>query len=81
MLSPIQVNVYPKVPSVPPFPYAMKAPALITANENSGTDIYTRSAVSVSYSRTLDLLRRELGPRFDLEKLWEKHTYYVCLVI
>lgn len=55
----------------------MKAPALITAQENSEVDIYVRSAVGLSYSRTLDLLRRQLGPRFDLEKLWEKHTYYV----
>ncbi|KAI0687790.1 NTF2-like protein [Cytidiella melzeri] len=76
ILHPIQAHVYPKVTSSRPFPYDMKAPALITAEEKSEVDIYTRSAVSLSYSRTLDLLRRELGPRFDLEKLWEKHTYY-----
>ncbi|KAI0094925.1 NTF2-like protein [Irpex rosettiformis] len=76
LLLPLQVHVYPKVPSSPPFPYAMKPPALITAHENSEADIYVRSAVCLSYSRTLDLLRRQLGPRFDLEKLWERHTYY-----
>ncbi|KAI0814918.1 hypothetical protein BC629DRAFT_1588602 [Irpex lacteus] len=76
LLLPVQVHVYPKVGASPPFPYAVKAPALITAQENSEVDIYVRSAVGLSYSRTLDLLRRQLGPRFDLEKLWEKHTYY-----
>ncbi|KAJ3549651.1 hypothetical protein NM688_g5159 [Phlebia brevispora] len=52
------------------------APALVVAGEKSSTDPYTRSAVSLSYSRTLDLLRRHIGPYYELEKLWEKHTYY-----
>lgn len=55
----------------------MKAPALVVAGEKSAADPYTRSAVSLSYSRTLDLLKKLLGPHYDLEKLWEKHTYYV----
>ncbi|KAI0348365.1 NTF2-like protein [Trametopsis cervina] len=76
LLQPIQAFTYPKVTSSPPFPFNMKPPALIVAEESTSVDIYTRSAVGLSYSRTLDLLRRQLGPRFDLEKLWEKHTYY-----
>lgn len=55
----------------------MKAPALIVAGEKSSADPYVRSATGVSYTRTLDLLKRTLGPHYDLEKLWEKHTYYV----
>ena len=46
----------------------------------SHVDPYVRSATSLAYSRTLDLLRRQMGPHFDLEKLWEKHTYYVSLL-
>lgn len=78
---PLQAHVYPKVTSSAPFPFDMKAPALVTAEEKSSADIYTRSAVGLSYSRTLELLRRQLGPHFDLEKLWEKHTYYVGLIL
>ena len=74
---PLQAHVYPRVSFTPPFPFAMKPPALVEAHEKSSVDIYTRSAVGLSYSRTLELLRRQLGPHFDLEKLWEKHTYYV----
>lgn len=74
---PISVHVYPKVPESPPFPFLTKAPALVTAGEKSTTDPYIRSATGVSYTRTLELLRREIGPHFELEKLWEKHTYYV----
>ena len=32
-----------------------------------------RGAVSMAYSRTLALLRRELGPYYDLSALWEFH--------
>ena len=74
---PISVYSYPKVSDAPPFPYLMKAPALILAGETSSADAYVRSATGVSYTRTLDLLKRTLGPHYDLEKLWEKHTYYV----
>lgn len=75
--APLAFFTYPLVPASPPFPFATKAPALVVAGETSGVDPYVRSATSLAYSRTLDLLRRQLGPRFDLEKLWEKHTYYV----
>ena len=74
---PITVYTYPRVPFDPPFPFRSKAPALVQAGESSTVDPYIRSATNLSYSRTLALLRRELGPHFDLEKLWERHTYYV----
>ena len=77
MQPPITAYTYHKVSAGPPFPYDMKAPALVVAGEKSTADPYTRSAVSLSYSRTLELLRRTIGPYFELEKLWEKHTYYV----
>lgn len=76
---PIQAHVYPRVPASPPFPFAMQAPAMTVAGKPSTVDIYIRSAVGLSYSRTLEVLRRQLGPHFDLERLWEKHTYYVRL--
>ncbi|KAH9004361.1 hypothetical protein EDB86DRAFT_3062641 [Lactarius hatsudake] len=69
---PITVYTYPSVPSDPPFPFKTKAPALVQAGESSSVDPYIRSATNLSYSRTLALLRRELGPHFDLEKLWER---------
>jgi len=37
---------------------------------------YQKPSASISYSRTLKLLRGSLGPNFDLEKIWEKHTLY-----
>jgi carboxymethylenebutenolidase len=37
---------------------------------------YRRSAASLAHSRSIALLRRVLGPDYDLEKLWEAHTNY-----
>ncbi len=76
---PVVVHTYPKVTADPPFPYSMKAPALVIAGETSSVGPYIRSAVGLSYTRTLELLRRHLGPHFDLEGLWEKHTYFVSI--
>ncbi|KDQ63483.1 hypothetical protein JAAARDRAFT_379910 [Jaapia argillacea MUCL 33604] len=74
--TPITTYTYPFVPESPPFPLLKKAPAQVKAGETSATDPYIRSATGVSYTRTLALLRRHLGPHFDLEKLWERHTYF-----
>ncbi|TCD67089.1 hypothetical protein EIP91_000552 [Steccherinum ochraceum] len=73
---PIVVHSYPAVQPVPPFPFLMKPPALVSAGEKSTADPYVRSATGLSYTRTLELLRRHLGPHYNLEKLWEMHTYY-----
>lgn len=34
---------------------------------------YDRIAASLSHTRTLELLRGELGPQYDLAALWDKH--------
>jgi carboxymethylenebutenolidase len=41
----------------------------------SGAD-YDRAAAGVAHSRSIALLRRALGPHYDLEVLWEAHTRY-----
>ena len=33
-----------------------------------------KSADNLAYTRTLELLRRTLGPRYDLDKIWDRHT-------
>lgn len=66
------------VSSDPPFPLLMKPPALLSAGEVLSVDPYLRSATGLAHTRTLELLKRNIGPHFDFEKLWEKHTYYVC---
>lgn len=37
---------------------------------------YVRPAAMMAYSRSLSLLRRVLGPRIDLETLWDTHLSY-----
>lgn len=76
---PVAVHVYPKVSAVPPFPFSTLPPLLQSQTAAAAVDPYIRSAVGLSYTRTLELLRRHLGPHFELEKLWERHTYYVSL--
>jgi carboxymethylenebutenolidase len=34
---------------------------------------FDRGAASLAHSRVLNLLRRAIGPRYDLDTLWEKH--------
>ena len=34
---------------------------------------FSRPAASLAHSRTIGLLRRTVGPKYDLEALWEKH--------
>jgi carboxymethylenebutenolidase len=35
---------------------------------------YDRAASSIAYTRTIGFLRRHIGPRYDLEALWDLHT-------
>ncbi|HEY5082093.1 MAG TPA: dienelactone hydrolase family protein [Bauldia sp.] len=35
---------------------------------------FNKSSSNLSYTRTLELLRRVLGPRYDLDKIWDHHT-------
>ena len=37
---------------------------------------YDRSAAGLAHSRSIALLRQVMGPRYDLEALWERHTRY-----
>jgi carboxymethylenebutenolidase len=37
---------------------------------------YDRPAAGLAHSRTIAVLRRAIGPYYDLEALWEKHTAY-----
>lgn len=75
--SPIIVYTYPLVPLTPAFPLLVTAPAAIVPGQASNVDPYILSANNLAYTRTLELLRREIGPRFDLEKIWNEHIYYV----
>ena len=44
-------------------------------NRPDGGD-YDKSAAGLAHSRSIALLRRVMGPRYDLEALWEAHTTY-----
>jgi len=37
---------------------------------------YDKPAALMAYSRTMAMLRRVLGPIYDLDTLWERHCYY-----
>jgi carboxymethylenebutenolidase len=37
---------------------------------------YHKPAAGMAHSRTIALLRGVMGPRFDLEKLWDMHCFY-----
>ncbi|KAI8980744.1 NTF2-like protein [Trametes punicea] len=73
---PIAVHAYPLVPASPPFPFLAGAPIDHASGRVGTIDPHLRSANNLAYTRSLELLRRELGPHFPLEQLWEKHTYY-----
>ena len=39
-------------------------------------DAYHRPSAMIAHSRTIALLRRALGPAYDLEALWESHLHH-----
>jgi carboxymethylenebutenolidase len=41
----------------------------------TGAD-YDKAAAGLAHSRSIALLRKAMGPHYDLEALWEKHTTY-----
>jgi carboxymethylenebutenolidase len=43
------------------------------AFNNPDRDTFHRSSASLAHSRTISFLRRAIGPRYDLDGLWEKH--------
>ena len=73
---PIKAYAYPFVSYDPPFPFSAGAPVKVTIDERRIVDPYTRSANNLSLTRTLEILKRCLGPHFNFEKLWNMHTYY-----
>jgi carboxymethylenebutenolidase len=48
-------------------------PGVDHAFNNPQRDTYHRPSASLAQSRTISLLRRAIGPRYDLNGLWEKH--------
>ncbi|KAF8140332.1 NTF2-like protein [Boletus edulis] len=73
---PITAYTYPFVSLSPPFPFSAGAPVQVSTSEPRVIDDYTRSAGNLSLTRTLEILKRCLGPHFNFEKLWNMHTYY-----
>lgn len=73
---PVRVYSYPLVSKSPPFPFSIQPPVSVNVNDKQSVDPYLRSASNLSLTRTLELLKAHLGPHFNLERLWEKHTYY-----
>jgi hypothetical protein len=76
---PVKVYTYPFVTHSPPFPFAADVPVWVKVGESRTVDAYTQSAANLSLTRTLEALKRYLGPHFNFEKLWDMHTYYVRL--
>ncbi|KAH7883508.1 NTF2-like protein [Phlebopus sp. FC_14] len=73
---PVKVYTYPFVSHLPPFPFAAEAPVQVKVGPAHPIDAYTRSAAGLSLTRTLEVIKRHLGPHFNFEKLWDRHTYY-----
>jgi len=42
----------------------------------SASENYNKPAAGLAHSRSIALLRKTIGPSYDLEALWEKHTLY-----
>ncbi len=59
----------PRFPAVEAFYYRGVAPGFAEAGES-----FDKSSFTLAYTRTLELLRRVLGPRYDLDKIWDRHT-------
>ncbi len=51
-------------------------PGVDHAFATPGRDSYHKPSTMMAYSRSISLLRRILGPKYDLGTLWEKHCEY-----
>ncbi|MBM3519052.1 MAG: dienelactone hydrolase family protein [Alphaproteobacteria bacterium] len=51
-------------------------PGVDHAFYNRHRETYNKPAAWMAHSRTIALLRRAIGPRYDLSALWDKHTEY-----
>jgi carboxymethylenebutenolidase len=59
----------PRFPAVESFFYRGIGPGFAEAGK-----AFDKSAHNLAYTRTLEMLRRVLGPRYDLDKIWDRHT-------
>ena len=59
----------PRFPAIESFYYRGIAPGFAEAGET-----FDKSSFNLAYTRTLEMLRRVLGPRYDLDKIWDRHT-------
>ncbi|MBR85921.1 MAG: carboxymethylenebutenolidase [Rhodospirillaceae bacterium] len=46
---------------------------------NHDRDVFHKPSVSMAHSRTIGVLRKVLGPNYDLSALWDKHCEYEFL--
>ena len=51
-------------------------PGTVRGFERKSSAAYHRAAAGLAHSRSIALLRRAIGPHYDLEALWEAHTRY-----
>ena len=51
-------------------------PGVDHAFYNRDREAYDKPATGMAHSRTIAVLRRALGPRHDLDALWDQHTGY-----
>jgi len=72
----VAIHTYPLIPASPPFPLLAKAPVSVVPGQSFTINPHVLSACNVAYSKSLTLLRREIGPHFDLEKIWGEHIQY-----
>ena len=49
-------------------------PGVAPGFDRPGKPNYDKQAAGLAHSRSIALLRRAIGPHYDLEKLWEMHT-------
>lgn len=81
------VRVLIHLPSTTPFSPAADPPHLTVrvytdvgaGFAEEGLEGYDRIAAGLAYSRSLDLLRRTIGPDMDLEDVWSEHSFYEFL--
>jgi len=51
-------------------------PGVAAGFDRAGKPNYDKQAAGLAHSRSIALLRQAMGPHYDLEALWEKHTKY-----
>ncbi len=59
----------PRFPEIESFYYRGIGPGFAEAGK-----AFDKSSYNLAYTRTLEMLRRVLGPRYDLDKIWDRHT-------